>query len=193
MSETAGYFQEPSEKRDFLRQIRIFSDVLDLAQLEALAARCGVALFPAGAVLMSQGDFGSSMFAIISGRVTVELADDQNRPTPVATLGEGRIVGEMSLMTGARRTATVSAETDVTALEITKVALEGVLAKSPDLVDSFAVILAKRQADLDRIAADQHRGLTAVTEDLVRQMRRFFAGVLGGKERPDASDAGHNP
>jgi CRP-like cAMP-binding protein len=160
---------EDTEPRAVLAAIPLFAEALDGWQLDDLAAKCHAVVFAKGTGMMAEGDFGSSMFAIVSGRVSVTVADRRGAEHDVAHLGAGDIVGEMSLMTGARRNATVVAESDVAAVEITKVALEQVLARAPDLIDRFGAILARRQAELDRVKS--HSG-----EDLAHRIRHFFTG-----------------
>jgi CRP-like cAMP-binding protein len=161
---------------EVLATVPLLSEVLDPVQLDRLGAKCHVVIFPARSLLMTEGDFGTSMFALVEGSVAVTLGDRRGREHGVAELGAGDIVGEMSLMTGARRSATVTAVTDVVALEITKVALEEILARAPDLIDSFGAVLARRQAELSRAAADAER---AGHDNLVAQIGRFFG--IGGK------------
>lgn len=156
-----------------LRAIPLFGEVLDDAQIERLASKCHVAVFPTGSLLMTEGDFGTSMFAVVEGTLSVTLADKRGAAHGVATLAAGDIVGEMSLMTGARRRATVTATSEVVAIEITKFALEEVLARAPDLIDNFAGILARREAELDRVAAD---AASSGKDHLVAQIKRFFGG-----------------
>lgn len=154
-----------------LAAIPLFAEVLDADQIDRLAAKCHEIVFPSGAVLMTEGDFGTSMFALVEGEVSVSLADKHGAPHGVAKLTGGEFVGEMSLLTGARRSATVVALTEVVALEITKVALEEILARAPDLIDQFGLVLSWRQAELDRAAADV---ANANKDDLVSQIKRFF-------------------
>jgi CRP/FNR family transcriptional regulator, cyclic AMP receptor protein len=156
---------------DILAAIPLFAEVLDADQIERLAARCHVAVFPAGALLMTEGDYGTSMFALVEGKVSVTLADKRGGAHGVADLSAGDFVGEMSLLTGARRSATVTARTEVVAVEITKVALEEVLARAPDLIDRFGLVLTRRRAELDQVAVDVAH---ADKDDLVSQIRRFF-------------------
>ncbi|MEO8668432.1 MAG: cyclic nucleotide-binding domain-containing protein [Bauldia sp.] len=156
------------DPRDVIGAIPLFADALDEAQRDSLAARCHIVTFRKGAEMMTEGEFGSSMFAIVAGTVAVTVADRRGAEHDVAHLGEGEIVGEMSLLTGARRSATVVVSDEVVALEITKVALEQVLARAPDLIDRFGAILARRQAELDRVAK-AHSG-----EDLAHRIRHFF-------------------
>ncbi len=156
------------DRREVLRAIPLFAEALDEAQLGSLAARCHLVTFPKGAEMMTEGEFGSSMFAIIAGTVAVTVADRRGTGHDVAHLGAGDIVGEMALMTGARRSATVVVSDEVAALEITKVALEQILARAPDLIDRFGEILARRQGELDRVAKE-HGG-----EDFAHRIRHFF-------------------
>src|SRR5258707_15838180 len=100
-----------------LTGIPLFADTLDVAQLGALAHKSAPVIFPAGSILMTEGDFATSMFAIVEGSVAVTLADQDGGERRGADLKAGDIVGEMSLMTGPRRRATVTAETEVGAPE----------------------------------------------------------------------------
>ena len=100
-----------------------------------------------------------------------------DRGKHIARLGPGAIVGEMSLMTGARRSATVIAATEVEALEVTKPALAPILEASPDLVDRFAAVLKKRQAGLDRALSGRH----GVMEE------RGFASLIRGSSAGKSS------
>ena len=157
-----------------LKKIPLFADVLDERQIERLGSKCHFAAFRRGSMLIAEGDFGTSMFAIVEGSVSVLLADKRGTAHDVAILKSGDIVGEMSLMTGARRNANVVAEDEVLALEITKVALEELLARAPDLIDRFGTVLARRQAELDKVATEVEH---ANKDDLIHQIRRFFGGT----------------
>lgn len=167
------------EPRDVFARIPLFADVLSPADLDLLAARARPCFFAPDAVLMEEADFGTSMFAIVDGTVAVSVDNGHGGNDSVARLGEGEVVGEMSLMTGARRSATVTAVTAVNALEITKVNLEAVLTRAPKLVDRFSEMLEKRQAELDAVHAEAHRwtvlgGLSR--SEIVARMRHFFFG-----------------
>lgn len=164
------------EARDVLGRTRLFADVLSARQLDELAAKCTVHDVGVGRVLMAEGDFGTSMFVIIEGKVDVTVAGTRHPNREVAMLGRGDIFGEISLMTGARRAATVTTMEPTRVLEISKVALEHVLADAPDLVDRFGAFLAKRRAELDQISDDEHahRILGIRTDEIVGTMRRLF-------------------
>jgi CRP/FNR family cyclic AMP-dependent transcriptional regulator len=164
------------EAREVLGQTRLFADVLSARQLDDLAGKCKVYDVGPGRVLMAEGDFGTSMFIIIEGKVDVTIAGTRHPNREVAMLVAGDIFGEISLMTGARRAATVTTIERTRVVEISKVALEGVLVDSPELVERFGAFLARRRAELEQITDDEHahRILGIRTDEIVEAMRRLF-------------------
>jgi CRP-like cAMP-binding protein len=164
--------------RDVVASVPFFVDVLDFRQLDMLGERLAEPKdFPRGAVLMRQGDLGQSMFIVAEGKVNVSVhspAGEQH----VATLGSGEIVGEMSLLTGARRSATVTAARRVAALEIPKKALGGLIVETPGLIDRFAGIMEQRHAELGRMHDDAGRwnNIGLSRDEIAARMTAFFAG-----------------
>ena len=163
---------EPSE---FLKEVPLFAGVLGEDELRFLAAQSRPAFFRAGTRLMTQGDFGGAMFVIAAGEVAVTFVDADAREQSVAKLGPRDVVGEMSLFTGDRRTATVSAVTNVDAIEITKASLERVFARAPELVDTFASVLAKRQAELSAVSGSRSK---KSGDTFTRTARKAFAAIF---------------
>jgi CRP-like cAMP-binding protein len=159
----------------FLAEVPLFADALNREQLAFLAKESRPAFFRAGTRLMSQGEFGGSMFVIVEGIVAVTFVDADAREQQVATLGPGEIVGEMSLFTGDRRTASVAAVSNVDAIEITKWSLERIFAKAPGLIDEFATVLAKRQAELRAVTGGPSAASGA---SFTKQARKVFASIF---------------
>lgn len=135
--------------RDILGSIPFFAEVLTAAELDTLADSAYELTASPGATVIRENDIGSSMIVIVDGTVTVSVLDKDGKKA-IATLGKGEFVGEMSLMTGAPRTATVTAETPVTALEIDRSAIQPLLAENPHLFDRFADVLEARRSELDK-------------------------------------------
>ncbi len=159
------------DPRAVLAAIPLFAETLNARQLDHLAAQCEPMLFPAGSFLISEGDFGDAMFAIISGEADVVLHDERGGEHDVAVLKAGDITGEMSILTGMRRQATVAANTDVVALQIGKPAIEEIFARAPELIDRFSAVLSERQVLLNQVAAE-----AATPQDIASRIRRFFGG-----------------
>jgi CRP-like cAMP-binding protein len=138
------------DAREVLGSIPFFAEVLTEAELGTLADNAFELSAGPGTAVIRENDVGSSMIVITEGTVAVSIAEEKG-PRTVATLGKGDFVGEMSLMTGAPRTATVTAETQVTALEIDRSAIQPLITGNPDLFDRFAEILEERRAELDQV------------------------------------------
>ncbi|MEO8668561.1 MAG: cyclic nucleotide-binding domain-containing protein [Bauldia sp.] len=164
------------DTREFLGTIPFFTEVLDATQVDQLAAGARRVRYQKGDSLIREDDLGESMFALIGGEVEVSV-HDRGKERHVATVSAGQIVGEMSLLTGARRSASVVAVTEVTAIEIPKSALQPILNSSPILYEHFAAMLEKRQKELDRIYGGGFWNLFGLPADeLTLVMRSFFGG-----------------
>ncbi|HWJ72035.1 MAG TPA: cyclic nucleotide-binding domain-containing protein [Kaistia sp.] len=159
------------EIQDVLGRISLFADALTPQQRSELATRCRLVTYTRGMIVMNEGDFGGFMLAIVTGRLGVAVAD-RRAARPVATLGPGEIVGEMSMLTGARRAATVTAIETTIAVEITKVALEAMFRRSPELLDRMGALLAERRARLS--LPDAPRATENRTREIIEAMRRLF-------------------
>ena len=151
-----------------------FAEVLDGSDIAALARRALMVDRQAGTDLIHEDGADASLFIIVAGTVEV-VAGDPRHGKHIAELGPGDFFGEMSLMTGERRSATVRARTDVTVLEITKSAIAPFLDSSPELVDRFAAVLKKRQAELDRAYGASPFSMLD-QGGFAAMIRRFFGG-----------------
>lgn len=161
--------------RDVLSGIPLFAEVLDEASLTALAAGATRVEYDRGAVLIEEHAPGESMFVIVRGAVAVSVRDG-GKERRVATLHDGEVVGEMSLLTGAPRAATVTAMRPTVAIEIPRSALAPILAAAPDLADHFAAIIEGRKKELDALYGERH-WLTSGSpaSEVAERVRRFFS------------------
>ncbi len=126
---------------------------------------------------MRQGDPPGPMYIILEGAVSIAIAGGDGQSHEVAVSSTGDAVGEMSLMTGAPRSATATTLAPLRVLEITKAGIEVLLAKTPLLAERFSEILAQRQRELD--AANDHSALKADHQsDILTRMRAFFSQAL---------------
>lgn len=174
-----------TEVRDAIARVPLFIQALTAEQMDDLAGRCAPAAFSAGHALIGQGDVGASMFVILEGAAAVVVVGTAGVEQEVNVLATGDIVGEMSLLTGAPRNATVRALTPLRVLEIRKEAIEGLLAASPELLGLFSRVLATRQSQLDE--ASNRPAKTKNTEvDLLARMRAFFSRAFRTDDTVDA-------
>ena len=161
--------------RGILNATAFFNVVLDAGQLDALAEAVKVVQFAKRDVIVRERELGQSMFALVEGKVTVAKHTPQGDEV-VATLGPGDVVGEMSLFTGERRSATVTAAGRVTALEITKAALQPILAAAPKLTDRFAALVEQRHAELSSRNREARRFLSVGIgrSEIAARMTAFY-------------------
>ena len=156
--------------RLILRQQPLFK-CLTNEQLDALLPRGKVVHFGRGEKLIRQGEDGASMFILVEGEANV-LVERNGSSTHVACLRAGDCFGEMSLLTGERRSATVLAHTDCEVVEVGKAVLARSLQEHPQLLTQLSDLLARRQLETEGIlAAETH------TETRERQTQ-YAAGFL---------------
>jgi CRP-like cAMP-binding protein len=163
--------------REVLQKTPFFAHVMSAAELDQLAAKLQMRTFPRGVTIVRQGDLGASMFVLVDGKVTVSV-HARSGEERIATLGPGDVVGEMSLLTGARRNATVVASRQVTAVEIAKPALEELLVGSARLIERFAETVAQRRAEIEHIHEldDRTSNVGLSRAEIAARMTAFYAG-----------------
>jgi CRP-like cAMP-binding protein len=116
-------------------------------------------IFAAGEAIVRQGDAGSSMFVVLSGRARVVLEPANQE---VAIIDPGGFFGEMSMLTGERRTATVRAVDDVRALEISADQLRATALERAGFIEHISVVISRRRAELDDVRAALPATMAAV-------------------------------
>ena len=162
-------------ERTFLGTISFFADELNGVQLDRLASGACKAEYGDGSVIIREHDEGQSMFVIVSGTVEVSTRN-VGRSTHVSTLHAGDIFGEISLLTGSRRSATVTAAGPVVSLEIDADALQPIIDTSPGIIMDFALMLLRRRTELDRIHGDGFWNLYGFPRDQIAPtIRDFFS------------------
>jgi CRP-like cAMP-binding protein len=121
--------------------------------------------------MIDQGAEGSSMFVLLHGAAHVSVSQN-GAMIRVASLRMGDSFGEMSLLTGERRTATVRAEDDCEVLEISKPAMAAVLREAPECVSKLSDLLAARKMETDGVLQDARRSDAEKTKE--REYRATF-------------------
>ena len=138
---------------DHLRRVPLFNDCTD-EELQRIAAISRTVETPAGTVVTELGKPGDSFFFIVDGRVSVQ--------TPVGVgdpLRPGDFFGEMSLLDGEPRSATVTAMTDLRLLVIDRPQFWKLLNETPDLVRRILVVLSRRVRRLEQVANTLRHGM----------------------------------
>ena len=136
------------QRIDILSKQSIFKD-LPAQALEKIADVAENYIIPPNTIIFKENDPGDSYFIIISGRVQIFKSSDEGDETILAALGSGDGFGEMSLLTGAPRSASVKTLDPTSFLVIAKNAFDQVLADNAELSRIFLKILSERLALTD--------------------------------------------
>jgi hypothetical protein len=139
-----------------------------------LATESAERVYAIGEPVMREGDPGASMFVILSGRVEVTAREGDGPTIRLADLGPGESFGEMSLLTGAPRTATVTAVEETRLIELGKEPLRHAFEARPDLVTELGRLLQQRAAARTRAVVGAPPPAPE-EQDLFRKIRDFFS------------------
>ncbi len=142
-----------------------------------LADRLAQAPFADGEALTRQGAVADWLYIIGSGRAEVRLFTAGGDYTVVKTLGPGDVLGEMGLLTGEPRTATVTALGETVCYRLDRESFRGVLASRPEIAEGIAAMLARRRVELNAARAQQADAAVALKDEernLLGRIRKFF-------------------
>ena len=141
---------ETEQLVQFLKNVKLFGD-LSNDSLAKVGGCLKTLEFPPAEVIMREGSPGVSMFVIRSGLVEVRKKDPASGiDFLVAQLTEGSAVGEMSLLTGKARSATVTTVQPTSVFTLTRADFRNLLTQHPEISLGFARILAERLEDLTK-------------------------------------------
>ncbi|GGD86587.1 hypothetical protein GCM10011515_02600 [Tsuneonella deserti] len=167
----------------FGRNVIILQE-LSVLQLRELMLESEARYFKAGEVIFTRNDPGSSMFAIAQGSVAVEV--DPNDPSITVPIGEGSIFGEVGLISGRRRGATIRAAEPTIALEFSRNAALKLLATTPSAARAVNRISIERQLLQMFGSGLTSEDLAQITEVAVVEDKR--AGEVVVQEGADDKD-----
>jgi len=164
----------PKLPADFglLASVPMFAALTDSERTQLVAVGRAVT-YARGEAIVRQGQDGQSLFIIKRGEARVTLAGTEG---DVARLREGDVFGEMSLLTGAARTATVTAVSDCDLLEIDADGFRRLVIANPSVLERVTSVTAARREELDR-HRETHAVPTAVAElrhSFLTRVREFL-------------------
>lgn len=142
----------PQSIRDLLPRLDVFNFLLesDYPTIESYMFRYE---FEAGAYVFKEGTHGGYMFFIVDGNVEVIKQFDNKRHT-IASLGPGRSVGEMSLIDGAPRSATVRATEDLSLIVLKREDFQRLLEEQPSIATrvlmGISILLSRSLRDTNK-------------------------------------------
>lgn len=196
----------------FLARVPLFADLAEDLRLE-LAQRVRTEALAAGRWLLRQGDDGDSLFVVRTGRLEV-LVEEDGHVRRIGVLGKGAAVGELALLLGSPRAASVRAVRDSELLRLGRPDFERLLRESPPFAVALTRVLAghlhrrdalladRRSQDwtvLTVVSFDQGLALQPILESLAAELQRHadvaVVGPMDGSREAEgvATPAGWGP
>ena len=111
-----------------------------------------------GDIIVTEGEQGSSLFLIVSGKVKVFTRGEQGEHIPLAELETGDFFGEVSMLTGKPRTATITAKSEVIAIELDKGSVDRIAAEHPEVQSTLEEFYERRAHETVEAVIRQMRG-----------------------------------
>jgi CRP-like cAMP-binding protein len=168
--QTSTLQEEHRQSKAILESDPLFN-CLTSEQLDHLLAGSRRVHFGRGEQIIEQDAEGASMFVLLQGAAAVSISKN-GAMVQVGSLRMGDCFGEMSLLTGEKRTATVRAEEDCEVIEIAKPAMAAVLREAPECVNQLSELLAARKMETEGVLKDAAHGFGEAKKE--REYRATF-------------------
>ncbi|WP_089717447.1 mechanosensitive ion channel family protein [Candidatus Entotheonella palauensis] len=162
-----------------LSSIDLFRHV-ELEALQSLASNFKTVAFKRLDNVVVEGDKGDSMFIVIEGLLDVYVRDEADgKNVKVGHITSGQFFGEMALLTGKPRSATLIASTDVVTYEITYQCMQELFQTYPKVLDAISTVFAERQLHEKQFLEDIHKpeavdAHDSFADDIMLGIRNFF-------------------
>ena len=167
-----------NEARAIMQDEPLFRCLSD-EQLDGVIRRSQLNHFGRGERMIEEGAEGESMFVLLRGTAQVSVAKN-GTAIRVGVLRAGDCFGEMSLLTGERRTATIRADHDCEVLEIGKPVMAELFREAPECLEQLSELLATRKLETEGIVKDIALSSEQATKEreytatFLRRLRTFF-------------------
>ena len=162
---------EQRDRERIVERVDLFRS-LTAQQRADIAAATTTRTYGSGEAIVRQGEPGDSMFVVSSGRVAVVIDPGRRE---VATIDSGGYFGEMSLLTGEPRTATVIARGEVTVLELRADVFRRLGQESPTTIEQVGLAAMTRRADLERVRSVAQGTVVAdAPATFITRMKKFL-------------------
>jgi len=135
--------EEQASAVELLARVPLLSG-LEPSELERIAQVAIPRSFPKGARVFHEGDRSDACYVIRSGEVRVTREHSDGRAIALATLGTGELVGELAMLDGGVRSASVEALTEVELLAVSATDMKGLLERNAQITAKLVVALTRR-------------------------------------------------
>lgn len=168
--------EDESEVERTLHTVQLFQP-LDKGELKMVSRDAVLMSFARGERIVEQNDAGDALYIIKSGLARVSVRDAAGHEQKLAQLTPGQFFGEMALLAGEERTATVTAEDDLEVVAVFRDAITELLQNRPELAEEMAQIAAKRKAH--RAEVESAHNAEAHSQSEMRDSTKLLSKIKG--------------
>jgi small-conductance mechanosensitive channel len=161
-----------SSREALLNHVELFR-AFDTAERTELAAKMRPRRLESGQTVVRQGDPGDFLYVLAEGILDVEV--NRGERTPIRDrIAPGEVFGEMSLLTGQPRSATVTTALESLVYEIHRSDLDPILKRRPEVAEGLAAVMAQYQARNSNYDRSPERAAPRIRDDLLARLRLLF-------------------
>ncbi len=174
---------ESVRQRELQRRLIMLKQVDLLAPLSEeernfVAERLQYAPFARGDIITKQGSIAHWLYVIAFGEAEVRFEQPGRAPRVIGTVRPGQFFGEMGLLAGESRNATVVAKTDVECYRLDRASFQALLLARPELANEVSKVVAARKPELDSARAEAAEAMAHPPEPaqpaLLERIQKFF-------------------
>lgn len=160
-----------------MRKLDIFSFLTD-DEIKTLSSQLIRKEIPQASSIVKEDDEGRSMFVLLEGLLDVEIINGQNEPVKVAQINPGSYFGEMSLLTGEKRSASITSVTESVVFEITRDSINQLMSGRENFIEKISENIASRKAANEKALTDSYEttqnNTTVFKEKLIHSIKSLF-------------------
>src|SRR5262245_11203164 len=177
---------ETVKKRELTRRLEVLNSLplfapLSDAEKADIAERLQYAPFARGDAITKQGNAAHWLYLLAFGEAEVHYAPPGGGPQLVGTVHAGQFFGEMALINGEARSATVTAKTDIECYRLDRASFQALLRARPEVASEVRRVIGSRKSDLEQARDAFARVPESIDEKktrLLTRIKRFFFGQL---------------
>ena len=161
-----------AQAKIMMEQVPILSPLTD-EELTDLSQNVSINLYGTGELIVQEGEDGDSMYIIRSGACDAMKTGKTGRIELLSTLQQGDFFGEISLLTGEKRTATIKATQDTSLIVIKKNVFSKIISANPIISEQIAQVVLERQQN-NGVAMDATEDITINSRKFIETIKTFF-------------------
>lgn len=173
--------EEPISAAELLARVPLLAG-LEESEIERIAQVAIPRSFPKGARVFHEGDESDACYVIRSGDVRVTREHSDGRAIALATLGPGELFGELAMLDGGVRSASIEALTDVELVALSAADMRGLLERNAQITAKLVVALTRRLRETNE----------RISRQSFQTVPSRVAGVLSQLVAEEATDAGRD-